>query len=461
MSNKEELETLEIPDILLELNGFKTQNNTLSSFEKVESDNASPGRLVEAGVSDLIKNLFKNRRFTHEEVQNLINGLKSIGVSSQASLEQKAQNAQMIEFLESLNNQTKGFVKKPFQKGMTPYWQQLDELLDKADIAKSQGGGDVQLDTLQRAMGSVGDGVERGLNKGFLGGNRLFNMLRDDDKELLQAQMPGVYLFEAGVQKPISYLDFFKGGYANAGGGASNGKIIMADPDAIKHSLNNLSQNIGASSRLRGWLNLMTQGKAGLKSITPIATIGGVMWAFGQGIKHAPSISDYSEAEKVDFQPSNNSKNDAKNSKESTSNGYGGVTNGNNFGGLGQNYAPNNNNSWSAPQPNLPSNPDDWMPTQTSDYYNLVDRKSNIDTDGTRIAQNQEMNMFANIESLDTAAKNVMTILEQGIPGEETFARAMEYIQSLNKKVEPILSEYNQHVERASSDNIQKVEPNN
>lgn len=446
MNENNNFETIEIPDILLELNGLRTANKVVSAEKILEAENIlASGRFVEAGVGDFLKNLIKGGRVTPEEVATIIARLKGLGTSAAATTEQKLHSGQMIEFLESLNKETGGFIRKPFQKGMSKYWKEVDELAQNAEKAGA-GANNTELDTLQQAMGTVGSGIDDGLGRGFMGTNRFLNMFTKNDKELIKKTMPGVYkIGDNQVKTPISFEEFFTGGYLNAGGGASQGKIFMSDPNAVKMALAGLSKDVGASARMRGWLNLTAQTAAAGKLIVPVATAGGTMWAFGQGIKHAPSQSDYDQVEN----PSFSKPEITESNKTNLSGGLGGTTNGNNIGGLGGQYNPKPNNGWNPPKPNLQNNPNDWLPTNTSDYYNLVDRKSDLELDNTRFAQLRA----SNIESVDEAVRNVLTILEQGAPGKETLNRAIQYLHQLNQQIKPELDNF--YAQLNSSNNVE------
>lgn len=434
MNENNNFETIEIPDILLELNGLRTASKVVSAEKILEAKNIlASGRFVEAGIGDFLKNLIKGGRVTPEEVEAIIARLKGLGVSSAATIEQEAHRNQMIAFLESLNKETGGFIRKPFQKGMSKYWKEIDELAQNAEKAGA-GTNNTELDTLQQAIGTVGSGIDDGLERGFMGTNRFLNMFTKNDKELIKKHMPGVYkIGDNGIPQNITFEQFFTGGYLSAGGGASQGQIFMSDPNAVKMALTGLSKDVGASARMRGWLNLTAQTAAAGKLIAPIAMAGGTMWAFGQGIKHAPSQSDYDQVENPSFsKPETTEPN-----KTNPSGGLGGTTNGN-IGGLGGQYSPKPNSGWNPPKPNLQNNPNDWLPTNTSDYYNLVDRKSDSELDNTRFAQLQS----SNIESVDEAVRNVLTILEQGAPGKETLNRAIQYLSQLNQQIKPELDNF-------------------
>lgn len=436
MNENNNFETIEIPDILLELNGLRTANKIVSAEKILEAENIlASGRFVESGIGDFLKNLIKGGRVKPEEVAAIIERLKNLGVSQSATVEQQAYHNKMIEFLKSLNENTNGFIRKPYQKGMSPYWKEMDELAQNAEKAGA-GNNKVELDTLQQAMGNVGSGIDDGLGRGFMGANRLLNMFTKNDKELIKKIMPGVYkIGDNKVKTPISFAEFFTGGYLNAGGGASQGKIFMSDPNAVKMALAGLSKEVGASARFRGWVNLANQSASALGAAWPIAMAGGTMWAFGQGIKHAPSQSDYDQVENQSYPKSETTTTPGNTNPPG---GLGGTTNGNNIGGLGGQYSPKPNNGWNPPKPNLQNNPNDWLPTNTSDYYNLVDRKSDLELDNARFAQLQA----SNITSVDEAVRNVLTILEQGAPGKDTLNRAIQYLSQLNEQIKPALDNF-------------------
>ena len=452
MNENNNFETIEIPDILLELNGLRTASRVVSAEKILEAENIlASGRFVEAGIGDFLKNLIKGGRVTPEEVAAIIARLKGLGTSAAATTEQKLQHGQMIEFLESLNKETGGFIRKPFQKGMSKYWKEMDELAQNAEKA-GVGANNTELDTLQQAVGNVGSGIDDGLGRGFMGTNRFLNMFTKNDKELIKKTMPGVYkIGDNQVKTPISFEEFFTGGYLNAGGGASQGKIFMSDPNAIKMALSGLSKEVGASARMRGWLNLTAQTAAAGKLIVPVAMAGGTMWAFGQGIKNAPSQSDYDQVENQSYPKSETT--NTPGGKTNPSGGLGGTTNGNNVGGLGGQYSPQPNEGWNPPKPNLQNNPNDWLPTNTSDYYNLVDRKSDLESDNTRFAQLKA----SGVESVDETVRNVLTILEQGAPGPETLNAALQYLGNLNQKIQPLLDNFYNQLDSKNNNEPEQV----
>lgn len=455
MNENNNFETIEIPDILLELNGLRTASRVVSAEKILEAENIlASGRFVEAGIGDFLKNLIKGGRVTPEEVAAIIARLKGLGVSSGASIQQKAHHNQMIKFLESLNTNTGGFIKKPFQKGMSKYWKEMDELAQNAEHA-GVGKNNAQLDTLNQSMGKVHSGIDDGLSRGFMSTSKisnLWNRLTQNDKALIKQIMPGVYkIGDNQVKTPISFEEFFTGGYLNAGGGASQGKIFMSDPNAIKMALAGLSKDVGASANMKGWLSLLNQSVTALGLAVPVAMAGGTMWAFGQGIKNAPSQSDYDQVENQSYPKSETT--NTPGGKTNPSGGLGGTTNGNNVGGLGGQYSPQPNEGWNPPKPNLQNNPNDWLPTNTSDYYNLVDRKSDLESDNTRFAQLKA----SGVESVDETVRNVLTILEQGAPGPETLNAALQYLGNLNQKIQPLLDNFYNQLDSKNNNEPEQV----
>lgn len=441
MNENNNFETIEIPDILLELNGLRTANKIVSAEKILEAENIlASGRFVEAGIGSWLKNMFVGK-LTPAEVQAIIQRVEKLFTSSTSSAEKQLYTQKIIELSKSLTHDTKGFIKRPFQKGMADFWQEIDDLAknaEKAGVGKNQ----AQIDSLAEGFINLGHGIDTGLAKGGFGTNAAvawISKLARPDKELLKKHMSGVVkIGENGLEIPLTYEEFFTSGYLNAGGGAGKGNIFMKDPHAVTTALANLSKDVGASAKLKGWLNLASQ-IAAVVVVPQVAMAGGTMWAFGQGIKNAPSQSDYDQVENQSYPKSETAT--TPGGTTNPSGGLGGTTNGNNVGGLGGQYSPQPNNGWNPPKPNLQNNPNDWLPTNTSDYYNLVDRKSDLESDNIRFAQLKA----SGIESVDETVRNVLTILEQGAPGPETLNVALRYLRNLNQKIQPLLDNfYNQ-----------------
>ena len=116
MKEREDFETVEIPDILLELNGMRTASRIVSAEKLIEAETIlASGRFVEAGIGDFLKNLIKGRRFNPEEVEAIIAKLKGFVSNGNlvGSAEQQLATQKQIEFLESLNKNTGGkFIRK-------------------------------------------------------------------------------------------------------------------------------------------------------------------------------------------------------------------------------------------------------------------------------------------------------------------------------------------------------------
>ncbi len=339
----------------------------------------------------------------------------------------------MIEFLQNINQKTKGrFLNEPFQRGMNPNWQQLDEVTEQASA-----GVPGAFEAMQQSMGATASNIEMALKKYW----RVIKWFTGADESLLSKPMVGVYkLADHGQQIPITYKQFFEGAgsMVYGPGGPQAGNIVMSSPDAVKVSLAKLATTVGASTTLRGLAQTTATAAAAITAVPFAAGVAGTMWGFGQGIKNAPQMSDYEKASSDQSFSVNPSLNNNPASiqppvdKLPQSNGLGGTTNGSNLGNFGGQYSPNSDLPTS-----LPQNKNDWLPTTTSDYYNLVNRKSNNEYDSNRIAQ-----VAQTVDDIDEVVKNVLTILEQGQPGEQTLEAALNYVRKEDAKAQTFLQEY-------------------
>jgi hypothetical protein len=443
MSEQENSEDLRIPDILLDIQGMRTSSREVDAATIVEAQRIlEANRNIEAGIADILTNLIKNRRVTPEEVSGILNKIKSIKAPALPSTlpagtinPAQAQHDAMIDFLEQLNNNTQNkFLHSPFHKGMNPNWKQLGEVADQA-----KAGAPGSFEAMQQAMGTTANGVENALKKYW----RVAKWFTPVDEAMLNKQMIGVYkLGDHGQQIQITYKQFFEGaGSMNyTPGMETTGNIVMSSPDAVKISLSKLATTIGGSATLRGLAQTTATAAATVAAIPMAAGVAGTLWGFGQGMKNAPGQVDYDKAlpgnSALTVDPSMNN-NPASVGAPKTS-PLGGTTNGNNIGGLGGQYSPKPNIGWTPTKPNLPSNPNDWLPTSPTDYYNLVDRKSDSENENIRLSQMAS----TPVDDVDTVVNNLLTILEQGAPGEATLQQALNYLSHEDSKAQPLIHQF-------------------
>lgn len=432
-----EHENLRIPDILLDLQGLRTASREVDAATIVEAKRIlEANRNIEAGIADVLENLIKSRRVSPEEISGILNKIKSIKTPSLPSgVVNQEQHDALINFLQQLNDRTQNnFFKSRFRKNMNPNWRQLEDATDNAAT-----GAPGSFESMQQVMGTTATGVEDALKKYW----RVAKLFSPVDAAMLDKPMDGVYKLGASGQKSgITYKQFFESsGYMTyTPGMQTTGDIVMDSPNAAQTSLSKLATSVGGSATFRGVMQTIVEAFAVLKAVPIAVGVGGTLWGFGQGMKNAPSQTDYDKAfsgnSSLTVDPSMN--NDPSSIGAPKTTPLGGTTNGNNIGGLGGQYNPKPNIGWVPNAPNLPANPNDWLPTSPTDYYNLVDRKSKNNDDNIRLSQIAS----APIDDIDTIVQNLLTILEQGVPGEATLQQALNYLSHEDTKAQPLIHQY-------------------
>jgi len=445
MKKKTRLATIEIPSILLESRGLKTAERTVDADITARAAALlESGRIVESGVGDTLRNLLtkilSRGHYSPEEVEQLLSKVKGIAnpAGAAAHPDLKKYTDEMTGFLSDLNKRTgKPVLFKPFQKGMQPFWKRIQELAERAET------GDVAAyNSMQQELGNAGIGTQSALGKYW----KAIKWLTPNDDKIMNNIIPGVsQMGDNGIPRSITYKQFFQGSGQMVHGGSlsaglSPGHIVITDPAAVKSALGQLSADTGASAALRGVAQSFATLSAGIASLPALAAGAATVWGASQMAGAPLPQADMDKAGNVtNGQGYMNPDAPAKLPNNNGTGGLGGTTNGNNIGGLGGQFSPSDS-SWSPVKPNLPANPNDWLPTGASDYYNLVDRKkSDASNDNTRTAQNAPT---VNVEPMDTVVRNLFTILEQGAPGEATFKQALSYLEGVDAQAQTFLKQY-------------------
>lgn len=453
MNENNSLESLVIPDILLEHLGSRTASREVdadiiemaSRFVEasrlVEAD-----RLVEAGIMDVIKNLFSRGKFkvNYENISTLIKEIETQianGVKNQklAPEEQEAAES-FLSHLKNVASRTDKGIHSPFRGETKNSWQALQEATERAKTGDYDG--------LMKGMGDVAGDTADGL-KAFRTWGWLESLLNAKDKGLLKQIVPGVKQFtSSGQQVDITFEEFFK--YSSrlkptAIGANPAGDIVVLNKAQLDGALDTLANDIGHSATLKG---LAQRAKLVAKA-TPLALgLGAAAYGVHQVGKNPITTSDFDKAFQGDEYLNQDQKVPPKlltpqidNSGNIQSGGLGGTTNGGNFGNLGGQL------------PNLPNNNKDWLPTNTnsSDYYKIV---NNSDSDGNiRLAEEnantsvQVQDPFVslgNLPSVDLNAilRSVYTAIDQGGVNEQTLLSIRDFVKQEYDKIAPFLNKY-------------------
>lgn len=491
MNNEEKFETIEIPDTLLELQGLRTAYVTLTDDEIGEAvrlerlgSSLVDSRIVEAGISDFFKGMLR-KKMSVQEIEAMLTKVQNFAKNHGTSPELKQYTDEMTEFLQNVNKGTgKKFFYGPHKRGMLPGWEEINSLTKrledgdaqiKALTAKIQANPSdtaaIQLkqqtesefqqaySTLQSALGSAGMNTEDALSR-YLIPKFVSNMMKRD-QEWLKKTMPGVYkVGDNNVRSNVTVAEFFQNPSNLADvASARPGQMIITDEASINLTLKQMSEDVAASAKIRGIASSLAAIGVGVAALPHAAGIGAAAWGLNQGMNMPISKDELGKIGKpgIHVNPSGRP-DDGSNSEKS--NGLGGTTNGNNIGGLGGQFSPkspeqNQSGGWAPQAPNLPNNTRDWLPTNTSDYYNLIKKSNSEDNNGLRFAENSAQAQYADFANIDDVARNVFTILEQGAPGEATFQRALDYIKSEGSKAEVFLK---QHAEQNGQFNNLQVQ---
>jgi hypothetical protein len=244
--------------------------------------------------------------------------------------------------------------------------------------------------------------------------------------------------------KPVTLEQFLSEGMNIGSATATTPTIQITNQAALSSELSTIAQQLATKAgnkQIVEALSMLSKGiAAGFFFGVPLAGIH-------QMRKVSPEAPQINSTDKVvgkdgmhtDALPSNPlNKNPLGDSSKNSP--MGGTTNGSNFGNFGGQF----NQGWMPPQPNLPNNSKDWLPTNTTDYYDAIRKSDDNHNENIRLASNVQQ-LLLDFPDIDDVVTRLFTILEQGTPGEETFQSAMGYINSLNKQAEPILNAYRQN----------------
>jgi len=401
--------------------------------------------LVEAGWGSFIKNLFR-KTLKPQEIESLFRSRSTFPAGMSAEQQEYMQAiGNYIRNLAKTNPSgpsmwNKGVPTKFVRTEMTPNLQKIQNILDN-----NQNLSQAHVDEILTLMGGAAKHATDSITSPMSWWGKIRNLIPGGDQVLKQS-LPGIQeMTTQGHRMDVSLEKFLLHG---ADIGQPNSGMIITNPAALHNALENIAQDLGVKSGNRQMIE-------GFKMTTQALLAGLVINMGGKAFNAVkPNNGNFDNMggtggnivgpggmniEPLNSNPLNNNPLDPyqkTKEEQGQNNPLGGTTNGNNFGNFGGQF----NQSWTPPKPNLPHNPNDWLPTNTTDYYSAV-KKSDISDNNIRLASGAK-EMLMDFPDAEDVAKNFVTILEQGEPGEATLKFALDYLQEVSKGGEPILQAY-------------------
>lgn len=453
MNEENSLESLVISDVLLEHLGLRTASRNVDAQTLEEAGRLIQAarliqaeRFIEAGLIDVIKNIFQSGKFkpNTQNVSKMLEELQILLTSKSSTLtpEEGEYASKLLKYLKNINTNTNKSVQAPFRREMKTNYQSVNDAFEKAK------GGDFS--DITHSLGNAADNTSDSL-KSFQSWGWVNRSLNAKDRSYFKNVMPGVKRLDRQLNPiDVTVEDFFRNPSAITSPNPATSKpgdIIVQDAAQVSQALDDLSTGVGVSStwagraqRLKGLITTVVIG-------TPI--VGGAYGIHAIG-KNPTTTGDFDKAFQGDEYLTSQeipptTKSDYQNNG---SGGYGGTTNGQNFGNLGGQL------------PNLPTNNKDWLPTNTnsSDYYKIVNNSA--EDENIRIAEGEKppqivdpLESFKNMPSvnLDEILRSVYTVIDQGSRSEQTLLTVKEFVENEYNKIVPYIKKYEELESKANS----------